>query len=129
MRHIVPAVLLLLAIIHALPLAGVVSSAKLFTLYAVPMADPNLEILMRHRAVLFGVLAAFLAYAAFHPALHRLALLAALASVGSFLLLAWQVGGYNTALLTVVRVDAAALVLLALGGVAHAIGQNQISSQ
>ncbi len=112
---------MLLAIIHALPLAGVVSSVKLFALYAVPMADPNLEILMRHRAVLFGVLAACLAYAAFHPALHRLALLAALASVGSFLLLAWQVGGYNAALLTVVRVDAAALALLGLGGVAHAV--------
>lgn len=120
MRHIVPSVLLLLALIHALPLAGVVSSAKLFALYAVPIPDPNLEILMRHRAVLFGVLAAFLAYAAFHPALHGVALLAALASVGSFLLLAWQVGSYNSALLTVVRVDAAALALLALGGAVHA---------
>ena len=72
MRFVVPAVLLLVAAIHALPLLGVLGAARISGLYGIAVDDPNLEILMRHRAVLFGLLAAFLAYAAFHRALHGL---------------------------------------------------------
>ena len=64
MRFVVPAVLLIVALIHALPLVGVMGAAKLTQLYGVDVQDPTLEILLRHRAVLFGLLAAFLAYAA-----------------------------------------------------------------
>lgn len=74
---------------------------------------------MRHRAVLFGLLAAFLAWAALKPELHRLALIAATLSVGSFIALVAIVGGANGALLTVVRVDLAALGLLAVAAVVH----------
>jgi hypothetical protein len=84
-----------------------------------PIQDPNLEIVLRHRAVLFGLLAAFLAYAAMRPELRGLALVAGIVSVSSFVLLAQSVGGYNAALATVVRVDVVALVLLVLAGVAH----------
>jgi hypothetical protein len=67
---------------------------------------------MRHRAVLFGLLAAFLAYAAFHRHLHSLALIAAAVSVVAFLALAISVGNYNSALSTVVKADILALALL-----------------
>ena len=66
---------------------------------------------MRHRAVLFGLLAAFLAYAAMRPELRRLALIAATLSVGSFVALVGIVGGANAALLTVLRVDFVALAV------------------
>jgi hypothetical protein len=52
MRYIVPAVLLIVALIHVLPLAGVLGAAKLSSLYGITVQDPNLEILMRHRTVL-----------------------------------------------------------------------------
>ena len=122
MRHIVPAVLLLVALIHMLPLAGVLGAGKLSSLYGIPVQDPNLEILMRHRAVLFGLLAALLAYAAFHRPLHGLGLVAGGVSVVSFLVLAFAVGGYNPALATVVKVDVVAAVLLAAGAVVHVRG-------
>jgi len=119
MRFVVPAVLLLVALIHALPLVGVMGAAKLTQLYGVDVQDPTLEILLRHRAVLFGLLAAFLAYAAFRPELHRLALIAGFISVASFLVLARLASAYNPELSTVVRADWLALVLLAAGAVAH----------
>jgi hypothetical protein len=87
--------------------------------------DPNLEILMRHRAVLFGLLAAFLAYAAFHRPLHGLALVAAGVSVVSFLVLAVMVGGYNAALSTVVKADIVALVLLVVAAALHLRGAGE----
>ncbi len=122
MRFVVPVVLILVALVHALPVLGVLGAAKVAQLYGIAVDDPNLALLLRHRAVLFGLLAAFLAYAAFRPDLHRLALLAGLVSVVSFLLLSQMVGGYNAALATVVRVDVAALVLLVAGGAVHLWG-------
>lgn len=117
MRFVIPAVLIAVALIHILPLAGVISASRLGQLYGVAISDPNLEILLRHRAVLFGLLAAFLACAAFRPALHGLALGAAWASVLSFLLLAYSVGGYNSALSTVIKVDWLAVGLLSVATV------------
>lgn len=119
MRWIVPGVLVLVAVIHALPLAGVLGAEKLLQLYGVPVSDPTTELLLRHRAVLFGLLAALLAYAAFRPDLHRLALWAGLASVASFLALWWAVPGTHSALAVVARVDIAALVLLLAALAAH----------
>ncbi|MEK8051991.1 phosphopantetheine adenylyltransferase [Ideonella sp. DXS22W] len=114
MRHLVPATLLLVALIHALPLVGVLGVNPLQRLYGVPVAAPELEILLRHRAVLFGLLAAFLAAAAFQPRLHGAALLAGLVSVLSFIVLVRLVGHANAALTAVMRVDAGALALLLL---------------
>jgi hypothetical protein len=47
-----------------------------------------MQILLRHRAALFGILAGFMAYASFRAELQRLALLAGLLSASSFLLIA-----------------------------------------
>jgi hypothetical protein len=119
MRFVVPSVLLLVALIHALPVAGVVSAARLSSLYGIAVQERNLEILLRHRAVMFGLLAGFLAYAAFHRHLHSLALVAAAVSVVAFLALAFSVGNYNPALSTVGKADLLALGLLIVAAVAH----------
>ena len=119
MRFVVPAVLILVAVIHALPVLGVLGAAKLSQLYGITVQDPNLELLLRHRAVLFGLLAALLAYAAIRPELQRLALVIGSVSVASFLVLAQLSGSYNDALATVVRADWLALALLLIGAVAH----------
>lgn len=119
MRYVVPVVLVLVAIIHALPLLGVTGGARLASLYGIADMDASLEILMRHRAVLFGLLAALLAYAAFKPELHGLALAGATVSVVSFLFFAWTAGDYNPAVATVVRVDTIAAALLIAGWVVH----------
>ncbi len=119
MRFVVPAVLLVVALIHVLPVVGVLDAARVSRLYGITVQDTNLEILMRHRAALFGLLAAFLAYAAFHPDLHGIALVGAGVSVGAFVVLAILVGNTNAALAMVVKADLLALVLLAVGAIAH----------
>lgn len=119
MRYIVPANLLMVALIHALPLIGVVSATRLTSLYGIAVEEPNLEILLRHRAVLFGMLAAFLAFAAFRPALHGLALVAGFVSVISFLVIVALIGDYNASVARVVRADLVALAALIVGGSVH----------
>jgi hypothetical protein len=119
MRYVVPIALLITALIHALPLLGLTGGARLATLYGITDMDASLEILLRHRAVLFGLLAAFLVYAAFNRELHGVALIGASISVFSFLALAITTGGYNPGVATVVKVDVIAAAALAAGWYAH----------
>ncbi len=119
MRHTVANVLFVVAAIPALPIAGILGAQKLTQLYGVAVQEPNLTLLLRHRVVLFGLLAAFLAYAAFVPSLHRMALGAATVSVGSFLVLAHPSAELNAAVFRVVVADWVAVVLLVIGVAAH----------
>lgn len=123
LRYLVTAMLLVAALIHLLPLSGVLGAHRLTALYGLPFEEQNLAILMRHRAVLFGMVGAFLALAAFKPGLQAGALLVGLLSVLSFLLLAWSVGGYNAHLARVVLADVVALVCLLLGAAAYLVAQ------
>lgn len=115
MRYLISAMLVVVGIIHLLPVAGVVGSERLATLYGISFSDPNLAILMRHRAVLFGLLGLFFFIAAFRPEMQPVAFGIGLVSVVSFLWLAWSVGGYNAQVARVVAADVIALACLVVG--------------
>jgi hypothetical protein len=116
--------LVVVAVIHLLPLSGVLGGARLHALYGLAFDDPSLEILMRHRAVLFGLLGAFFLYAAFRPAFQPVAFAAGFASVLSFLGLVWSVGHYNAQVGRVVTADIVALVALVVGVAAYVRGSH-----
>lgn len=123
LRHLVTACLLIVGVIHLLPLSGVLGAERLAALYGLPQStfdDPNLAILMRHRAVLFGLLGGFLLMAAFRPDWQAIALAMGLVSVLSFLWLAWVEGPHNAQLGRVVTADLVALACLVVGGAARA---------
>lgn len=111
-EKIITALMLIVAIIHIVPIAGVTGAAKLELLYGTPIASNELEILMRHRAVLFGILGMFFAYAAFTPSLQPLAFLAAFGTMASFFYLAFSVGDYNQAIQKIVVGDIVAAISL-----------------
>ncbi|HEY0846267.1 MAG TPA: phosphopantetheine adenylyltransferase [Noviherbaspirillum sp.] len=117
MQRFLTVSLIAAAIIHLLPLAGVTSSKALTALYGLPFEESNLQILMRHRAVLFGILGGLLFYAAFFPWLQGVAILAGLLSAGAFLWIAFEVGGYNAMLNRVVLADVVAFCFLLLAAV------------
>ena len=121
MRHFISAMLVIAGIIHLLPLSGVISAERLAALYGGSFADPNLAIVMRHRAVLFGLLGLYLVVAAFVPAMQPVAFVAGLVSVTSFLWLAWAVGGYNARIARIVAADLIALGCLLAAIVAYAL--------
>lgn len=104
--------LTLVAVIHLLPLLGVCGSQRIADAYGISVSDPNVAILMRHRAVLFGLLGLALLIAAWQPAYYGLGLTAGFISVLSFLLLAWAEGGVNAHLQRVVIADFVALACL-----------------
>jgi hypothetical protein len=110
--------LLVVAVIHLLPVPGVMGADALHRLYGISFSDPDTVVLMRHRAVLFGLLGAVLAYAAFRPAVQGLALIAGWISVIAYLGLWWSAHSSNPALHRVAVADLVALAALAVGSVA-----------
>jgi hypothetical protein len=118
-RYLVTIMLVVVAVIHLLPLSGVLGSERLSTLYGISFDEPNLAILMRHRAVLFGLLGLFLLFAAFRPAFQLLAFTAGFVSVLSFLWLAWSTGTYNAQVGRVFTADVIALACLVVGLAAY----------
>ena len=112
MRLLISAMLVIVAVIHLLPLQGVLGPERLSALYGLHIAEPNLAILMRHRAILFGLLGLFFLVAAFRPEWQVAAIVVGFASVLPFLYLAWAVGGYNAQVRRVVVADEVALACL-----------------
>lgn len=107
--------LLVQGLVHVTPLVGVLGPRALARLYAVQVDEPNLAVLMRHRAVLFGILGAFCLWAAFVPEYQVPAFIGAFASLTSFLLLTFGSAGCNPAVRRVAWIDVGALLCLLVG--------------
>lgn len=118
MRLAATALYLVAAVVNLAPGIGVLSNARLATLYGVAVNDPNLAILMRHRAVLLAIVGGLLAFAALHPPLRPAATVAGLVSMLSFVVVLYAVGGYNAQLGRVAVIDVvASIALVAAAGV------------
>ena len=100
------------AAVNLAPVAGAVSPARLQMLYAVELSDPNLLILLHHRAILFALIGGMLFVSAFVTRLRAVAVFAGLVSMLSFVAVALAVGDYNASLRRVLLVDVAASAAL-----------------
>ena len=83
-ERIITGLILVIAVIHLLPVSGFFGADRINSLYGISITNGNLEILMRHRAVLFGILGVFFVYAAFNSAIQPIAFVAAFISLASF---------------------------------------------
>lgn len=119
MQKAVSFLLAIVALIHLVPLTGALGPQRLQALYGLVFDDPGLRILMKHRAVLFGLLGAFLLHASLRPALVPMALIAGFVSVVSFLGFALAEPGHNALIARVVAADWLALACLVLAGALH----------
>ena len=97
--------LVTVGIINLLPAAGMFSANQLQDAYAISLGSNDVEILMRHRALLFGILGTFVVVAAFRPFYRPAAMLMSAVSMIGFILLAHLTGGFNESIHRVLLVD------------------------
>jgi membrane-bound ClpP family serine protease len=109
------ALFIVAALVNLAPLSGLLSVARMEALYGMAFEDPNLLILMRHRAILFGIVGGMLLVAAFHAPLRSVAAVAGLISMLTFVVLVWMESAANPQLRWVAWVDLAASVALVAG--------------
>ena len=105
--------LTLVGLINFLPVMGLLSAERIQALYGLPTLEPHLGLLMRHRALLFGLVGALIISAVFIPVLRPAAYAMALISMAGFIVLARGVA-INDALQRVLLVDWIGLGLLAV---------------
>ena len=97
--------LVVVGLVNFVPVLGMISATRLEQAYSVNLASNDLQILMRHRALLFGVIGGFILYSAFFPAHQVAAMVMAAISMIGFVILAVLVGGYNKSIFKVLVGD------------------------
>lgn len=110
MQKIIGGILILVGLINFFPAVGLLSAEMLSVLYKVDIPNNDIHILLRHRAILFGLLGAFIIYSAFKPELQWWAVVVGLVSMLSFIVLAFLIGDYGSGVRKVVVADAIASV-------------------
>ena len=117
MSKLVSILLIVVGVINFLPVFAVLSATNLEQAYSVELANNDLIILMRHRALLFGIIGGFILFSVFAPSYQTPAMIMAAVSMIGFLYLAWTVGGYNDAISQIAMIDSAGIVCLALAAI------------
>lgn len=119
MERLIAILLVIAGVVNVYPAVGILGSSQLSKLYGLSFEETNLLILMRHRAVLFGVVGAFMIYAAFDRNLQVLAFIIGLVSMLSFVALVLLSGGYNSQLARVLIADIVASILVGIAWVLY----------
>lgn len=104
------------ALIHFLPVLGALSAKRLEGLYGIPVEGPDLAVLLRHRAVLFGILGGLLVAGIVHDDYRWLALVAVLVSDIKYAALCVIHRDHNAQLGKVLRADVVSIVALVAAG-------------
>lgn len=114
MNIVITICLVLVGLINFAPIAGVFSADNLSRAYSVTLASNDLVVLMRHRALLFGIIGGFILYSAFAPKYQSAAMLMAFISMTGFLALIFLEGNVNASISKIMWIDVVGLVLLAI---------------
>jgi len=122
MQTLATVLIVVVGLVNLLPVSGALSADRLEALYGLRLDEPNLLILMRHRAVLFGIVGGILIASALHVPLRPVGFAVGLVSMLSFVAVALLIGGYNAELRRVVVVDVVASVALVAAAVLSAAG-------
>jgi hypothetical protein len=107
-------ILLVTGLINGLPVVGVAGAGGLARLYGLTMTDPDLLVLMRHRALLLGLLGAALVGAAFVPGWRAPAMVAGLVSMLAFVALGRVASGAKIRATAIIDVALSAALTVAL---------------
>jgi hypothetical protein len=121
MEKAITILLVLVGLINFAPVLGVISAERVAAAYTVELGGSDLEILMRHRALMFGIVGGFILYAAFAPSWQLPAMVMAAVSMVGFLVLTWSTGDFNTSIRSVAIIDSVGVILLAVAAVLRSV--------
>ncbi|BDT93746.1 hypothetical protein IFM12275_37220 [Nocardia sputorum] len=114
-RHVGRSLLAAAGLLNTAPAIGAVAPQGMYAAYGIAAADRDLEVVLRHRAVLFAVVGIGLLLAILRPALRPIAVCANAISFGGFLVLVIAGGPVGPGLMRVAAFDVVGLVALGVG--------------
>ena len=119
MKYLVASLFIIPGLINFAPIVGALSNEHISRLYQIENLSPDVALLLRHRAFLFGIIGVFLICSAFQMNLRTPATLAALVSMVSFTVLVFVLETSNPNLIRVAWIDIVATVVLLFGYFLH----------
>ena len=125
MGYLISFLFLVTGVINFAPMFGSISGEQLNKLYQIGAVGPDLELLLRHRAFLFGIVGSIIIVAAFVPALRLVATICGLVSMVSFIALVLLTKNSNPNLVQIAWIDVGATIALLLGFALHIAAENQ----
>ena len=114
--------LITVGLINFLPVIGIISAEKLSAAYAVELIGNDIVILMRHRALLFGLIGGFMLYSVWKPSYQSVAMVMAAIFMLGFLFFVAAADHYNASITKIAIID-----LIGLAGLAIAAGLKYLS--
>ncbi|MEV0060616.1 hypothetical protein [Nocardia sp. NPDC050718] len=117
------ALLVVVGLVHVLPGVVAVAPGRVATAYGTEVPNRDLELLLRHRAVLLALVGIGLIVGAFVPSVRAVTIGAGILSTASFLVLTAAIGpgALNPRTLRVARVDVGALAALVVAALVFAV--------
>jgi len=119
MDRIISVLIIIAGLINLAPLIGILSRAKLGALYRLSDISPDLEILLRHRALMFGLIGGFMLYGPFRPNLWWPVITIGLISMAGFIVLAGHIGAYGPEIKKIMIIDAIGIAALVIAAGLH----------
>ena len=119
MNYLIASLFVIPGLINFAPIIGALSNEHLSKLYLVTDISPDIALLLRHRAFLFGIVGAFILYSAFQINLRTYATIAGLISMVSFVVLVFALKTSNPSLIKVAWIDIVAIIILIAGYLLH----------
>ena len=119
MNYLIASLFVIPGLINFAPIIGALSNEHLSKLYLVTDLSPDIALLLRHRAFLFGIVGAFILYSAFQINLRTYATIAGLISMVSFVVLVFALKTSNPSLIKVAWIDIVAIIILIAGYLLH----------
>jgi hypothetical protein len=125
MSYLISFLFLVAGAINLAPVSGAISSEQLERLYHIGAASSDVELLLRHRAILFGIVGSIIIVAAFVPGLRLTATLSGLVSMVSFIVLVFATKSGSASLVQIAWIDVVATLILLLGFALHLAAAGQ----
>ncbi|WP_373513396.1 hypothetical protein [Persicitalea sp.] len=112
--------LVVVGIINILPGILAFLPSKISKSYGIEIPNVNFELLLRHRAAMFGLIGGIMIYSAISKRLYEVSTFIGLFSMGTFIILYFVLGNsVNIELKKVMLFDIVAIVILLLGYVLY----------
>ncbi len=118
--------LILVGRINFIPVLGIFSQQNIENAYSIKLASDDLAILMKHRALLFGIIGGFVLYSVFVPSYQTAAMVLVGISMIGFVVLVLQVGEYNQSIFKILIADLVGIVFLLLAVISRYINRTDI---
>ena len=116
--------LFIVGLINFVPVIGVMSADRLSNAYSIELVGNDIVVLMRHRALLFGIIGGFILYSVFNPSYQIAAMIMAAISMLGFLYFVCAVGDYNGDIAKVAIIDLVGIAILAIAAILKFVNEN-----